>query len=434
MTWDVVYVTYNSEKWIEPCFASWKGKSGSNEINIIVVDNASGDGTLKLLEDTQRKMSEYFRSFQIIRLDKNMGFGAANNVGFRQGTAEIVCFFNIDTEIMDTTMEVLSKCIEGAEDDIGLWELRQVPYEHPKEYNPITQETEWCSGAAFAARRKAFEEVGGFEECFFMYAEDVDLSWRIRQRGYRIRYCPEALIRHNSYVVKGEIKFTQYAYGMRNNLLMRFRYGNLKDIIQGYVLFAKMLIKNRMGRDFDRRFLAVMNSHWKLVPYIWRSRERAKLEPYFHGLEYSETRQGAFYEYRPLMKKVKIMAFILDMGGGGLEETVGCLERQTYPAAELHRVHDRKEIEAIVRAAGQDTWLSIMEAPFRIYADHFETLAGAVTEGCEVLGSVNGRGQLSDEIGYYVFSNGFYGKYKDGNLDELCKKKAVRIEKQTVCG
>ncbi len=434
MELDIVYVTYNSEKWIESCFASWIDKTGNNEVNIIVVDNASEDGTLKLLEDSRQKMSEYFRSFQIIRLDRNMGFGAANNVGFRQGTAKIVCFFNIDTEIMDTTMEALSKCLEGTEKDIGLWELRQVPYEHPKIYNPITWETDWCSGAAFAARRKAFEEVEGFEECFFMYAEDVDLSWRIRQQGYRIRYCPEALIRHKSYAVKGEIKFMQYAYGMRNNLLMRFRYGNLKDIVQGYALFVKMLIKNRMGRDFNRRFLSVMNSHWKLVPYIWRSRDRTKLKPHFYGMDYTETRQGAFYEYRPLAKKVKIMAFILDIGESGLEETVQCIERQTYPVIELHCVHSVKEIEAIVKDTGQDTWFSIMEASFRIYADHFETLAGAVTDGCEVLGSVNSCGQLPYNIGYYIFCSDFYEKYKDGKLDELCKEKAVRIEKQTVCG
>lgn len=433
MKLDVVYVTYNSEKWIEPCFASWKGKAGNCDVNIIVVDNASTDNTLKLLEDVRQKMSGYFGSFQIIRLDRNVGFGGANNVGFRQGTAEIVCFFNIDTEILDTTMDVLSRCLEEAEDDIGAWELRQIPYEHPKVYNPVTRETDWCSGAAFAVRRKVFEEVKGFEECFFMYAEDVDLSWRIRQHGYCIRYCPEALICHKSYAVKGEIKFTQYAYGMRNNLLMRLRYGNLKDIVQGYVLFAKMLIKNRMGADFNRRFLTVMNSHWKLLPYIWRSRDKTNLKPYFYGLDYAETRQGAFYEYRPLRKQVKIVAFILDAEGGCLAETMQCIKRQTVPAAEVYCVPGRKEIEIIAEKMGQGTWFSIIETPFRMYADHFETMAGAVTEEAEVVGTVDGSGQLPDDIGHYIFSDDFYKKYKDRNLDELCKRKAVRIEKQTVC-
>ena len=61
--------------------------------------------------------------------------------------------------------------------------MRQIPYEHPKAYDPVTLDTPWVSGAATLFRREAFEAVGGFDDAIFMYGEDVDLSWRLRARG-----------------------------------------------------------------------------------------------------------------------------------------------------------------------------------------------------------------------------------------------------------
>ncbi|MBV8462881.1 MAG: glycosyltransferase family 2 protein, partial [Acidimicrobiales bacterium] len=58
------------------------------------------------------------------------------------------------------------------------------------------QEVDWVSGACFLARRSAFEEVGGFDEAYFMYAEDVDLCWRLRRRGWRVAYAPAAEVVH----------------------------------------------------------------------------------------------------------------------------------------------------------------------------------------------------------------------------------------------
>ena len=65
------------------------------------------------------------------------------------------------------------------------------PYEHPKIYDPVTQEAQWSSGAAFAIRCEVYERLGGFDEKIFMYGEDVDLSWRLRSFGYKIRYVAE---------------------------------------------------------------------------------------------------------------------------------------------------------------------------------------------------------------------------------------------------
>ena len=96
---DIVYVTYNSEKWIRKSINSLaKSNIDVGQINVIVVDNASMDDTLHELQIIKSELENLFRSFQIVVNNKNMGFGNANNIGFSRGTSDIVCFLNIDTD------------------------------------------------------------------------------------------------------------------------------------------------------------------------------------------------------------------------------------------------------------------------------------------------------------------------------------------------
>lgn len=432
VVWDVVYVTYNSEKWVKDCFASWKHRWGGKKINVIVVDNASTDNTLSLLDGFAQRGAEDFAGFQVVRLTENVGFGAANNIGFQKGTAEIVCFFNIDTEIQDHTIANLAQAIETSPKSVGAWELRQIPYEHPKVYDPVTRETEWCSGAAFAVRREVYEKVGGFDESFFMYAEDVDLSWRIRQEGYGILYCPKSVIRHNTYVEKGEIKFTQYAYSMRNNLLMRYRYGNLRDILSGYVLFVKLLVKNRKGWDFNRRFAAVVRTHWRLVPHMRKSKVRKGGGKRFYGLAYSRMRWGAFHEYKPAVGKVRIMVFIIDAGKGDFREVLQCVAGQTYPASQVYCVKNVQEIENMKKELHPDSWLSIMNTDTRVYADHFETLVGGMDKSCQAVCTVDENGKISEQLECYMFhALSFEGMEEVNFVKRISKASCVCVPKQT---
>ena len=71
--------------------------------------------------------------------------------------------------------------------------------------------------------------------------EDVDLSWRLRAAGYRLRYCPDVWIRHYSYLNENEVKPTQYVNALINNLLWRQRYGTFREKVKGYVGFLKVL-------------------------------------------------------------------------------------------------------------------------------------------------------------------------------------------------
>ena len=117
---DLIYVSYNSEKWIDGCFDSlMKSEYNLKDIFVYVVDNASKDNTVKKLEEKKGKIEGQLGKFEIIRSTENLGFGKANNLGFSKGNSEIVCFFNIDTEVFPDTLTKLEKEIYASNEEVG---------------------------------------------------------------------------------------------------------------------------------------------------------------------------------------------------------------------------------------------------------------------------------------------------------------------------
>jgi len=128
----------------------------------------------------------------------NVGFGAGHNVlmraAFSEG-ADIYVAVNPDGILHPKALGALTHMVQAHSGRI-LAEALQFPMEHPKPYDPLTLDTSWVSGACLAIPRPAFEELGGFDEAFFMYCEDVDLSWRARAAGFALKTCPQALFLH----------------------------------------------------------------------------------------------------------------------------------------------------------------------------------------------------------------------------------------------
>jgi GT2 family glycosyltransferase len=128
----------------------------------------------------------------------NIGFGAGHNRLMRfafQGGADLYIVANPDGALHPDAVTALVQ-MAVANQGRALIEALQFPVEHPKPYDPTTFETPWVSGACLAVPRVAFEALNGFDESFFMYCEDVDLSWRARALGFALRTCPRALFLH----------------------------------------------------------------------------------------------------------------------------------------------------------------------------------------------------------------------------------------------
>ncbi len=131
----------------------------------------------------------------------NIGFGAAVNLLMERafggcGVEGFLCA-NPDGVFHYQTILRLYQCERRYPH--SLVEAIQFPDEHPKVYDPVTLETPWVSGCCLYVPRAVYESVGGFDENFFMYVEDVDYSWRARLKGFGLRICPSALFAHEEF-------------------------------------------------------------------------------------------------------------------------------------------------------------------------------------------------------------------------------------------
>lgn len=128
--------------------------------------------------------------------DENTGTSRGQNRLARSTTSDHVLICNPDVLPEGRSLVRLLEVL--ADPSIGLAEAKQQPVEHPKDYDTRTGDTSWGSGAFSMVRRSAFEGVGGFDEdTFFLYCDDVDLSWRLREAGHRVVNQPAAVVFHD---------------------------------------------------------------------------------------------------------------------------------------------------------------------------------------------------------------------------------------------
>ncbi|MGA1835574.1 hypothetical protein VD659_01455 [Herbiconiux sp. 11R-BC] len=127
---------------------------------------------------------------------ENLGHGGAQNRLATSAETELMVTANPDVIVSRRTLGLLTKVLDDP--TVGVAEAKQLPLEHPKDYDELTGATSWASGAFSMFRVREFLEIGGFDHSsFFMYGDDVDLSWRYRHRGYRVIFQPAAAVFHD---------------------------------------------------------------------------------------------------------------------------------------------------------------------------------------------------------------------------------------------
>lgn len=221
---DVVIVTYNSAESLTECLDSVLQALNGVRGRVIVVDNASTDGSVRIARAHPVNPS-------VIVSDTNQGFGRACNLGFRYGSSPVVLFLNPDARLAPGALSKLIEAVTAHDrlgavgpriDDprgevsaapagyeptlrsvlghlLGLGRIRWVQRYFPPVQlanAAVAADVDWISGGAMVVRRVAFEQVGGFDERFFLYMEDVDLCRRLRSAGWQIRYVPSARVVH----------------------------------------------------------------------------------------------------------------------------------------------------------------------------------------------------------------------------------------------
>lgn len=276
----VIIVNHNARQYLEACLRSLLSDTQPTD-EIILVDNASTDNSVSYVQ-------ELFPSVQIIRNPTNLGFGQACNIAARYAQGKYLAFLNPDTVVRPGWLEALIAALEAdpqaalatpkillladAErintcgNEIhctGLTLCRGLGMAH--DAFPYLEEVDAISGAAFAIRRDLFTALGGFDEAFFLYMEDTDLSWRARLAGYQCIYVPSSVILHDYALRFGPLKTF---YQERNRYLMLLKGLHWATLL---ILLPILLLGEAITWGFT---LLRDRSHWrnKMRAYGWIAR------------------------------------------------------------------------------------------------------------------------------------------------------------------
>jgi N-acetylglucosaminyl-diphospho-decaprenol L-rhamnosyltransferase len=222
--WAAVVVNYEAGSLLRDCVRSVLADASAGAVELVVVDNESGDGSVDELLAT-------FPDVRVIRAPGNVGYARAANLGTAVTKAPIVAVLNPDTIVESGAAGAmlerlvhqprLAACgprllnLDGSDYPsartfpsvpvaighglLGLWWPRNpftVRYRQLDADPAVPRLVGWVSGAAVWLRRSALDEVGGWDERYFMYLEDTDLCWRLRRAGWEIAYEPSGVVVH----------------------------------------------------------------------------------------------------------------------------------------------------------------------------------------------------------------------------------------------
>jgi len=270
----VVIPNYNGEKYLKACLDSLMEQSLKAE-EIIIVDNDSKDSSVQYIKDN------YEDKVTLIIMEKNHGFSIAVNEGIKRNKSEFVALLNNDTELHINWLEELYNCIKKDDKIFSVsskmlrYKDRDIIDDAGDEYTlfgwsskigdgqasfkqDISKEVfSSCAGAAIY-RNSILQEIGLFDENFFAYLEDMDISYRARVYGYKNYYAAKALVyhigsatsgsRHNSFKVK---------LAARNNIYLIYKnMQNLQIALNFIFIFMGIIIKwlyftlKGLGKDY----------------------------------------------------------------------------------------------------------------------------------------------------------------------------------------
>ena len=380
-------------------------------LRLFVHDNTQDAGSSRDVETVVR-CATGFRSVSFTRSARNVGFGRGHNANAAQGDAPWLLVINPDCVLEPGAWDALRAAVARSAGDVAALELRQVPFEHPKAYDPVTLETPWVSGAATLFRRRHFDAAGGFDARIFLYGEDVDLSWRLRAKGARLLYEPRAAVQHFTYEHANQVKPLQVLRGVETNLCLRARYGGTREALRGLALAARE-IAGPSGFRGRRRGLALavlrFLAQW---PHFAATRVGAseRFKPEFPGWDYARHREGAFHPMRTRRGRhgaAPLVSILIRTCGrpAWLREALASCAAQTHRPLEVVVVEGGStssravaeefagDLDIRYHATGRDTsrvengnialslaageWLNFLDDDDVLFADHVELLLDA---------------------------------------------------------
>ena len=242
----IIIVNWNGQPLLAQCLPSVVASDYHN-LEIIVADNASTDTSVQWIKDT-------FPEVKIVQHPENWAYSKGNNQAIPHASGKYVLLLNNDVEVTKNWLQPLVEILDNdatvaaVQPKLLQYTNRQLfeyaggaggfidKYGYPFTRGRLffTLETDagqydderdvfWATGAAMLMRRSVLEEVGYFDESFFMHMEEIDLCWRIKRAGYRIRVAPSSVVYHigGASLPQGDSRKTYFNF--RNSLIMLYK-------------------------------------------------------------------------------------------------------------------------------------------------------------------------------------------------------------------
>jgi len=280
----IIIVTWNSEEFIKNCLTSIFSSKGSIDFEVILIDNASQDGTIKII-------NEFKSEVKLICNQKNLGYAKGNNQGIEITRGEYILLLNPDVELKENCLQLMldfmerheeidglgpqllnpdgtiqPSCREFPDFSILLWEISGLSFLFPKSkifgrwrmgYFDFqsSREVDQPMGSCLLLRRKTLENAGVLDENFPIFFNDVDLCYRIKKDGGKLYFFPEAKAFHykggSTQKVKPEMIASAHLSFFK--FLFKYKKGVLNKIL---VYFSGAVL-----------LLTVL---FRLIFYVWR--------------------------------------------------------------------------------------------------------------------------------------------------------------------
>jgi N-acetylglucosaminyl-diphospho-decaprenol L-rhamnosyltransferase len=272
----ILIVSWNVRELLRKCLNSVFSNQYSADTETILVDNASSDGTIAMLRDE-------FPAVRVIANPVNLGFTRGNNQALAIARGRYLFLLNPDTELRPNALENLTAYMD-AHPRVGIvgpklfyadgtlqssrrrfptlataflestklqqWFPRNRVLKHYymlDTRDDQTQEVDWVSGSAMFVRRELYEQVGGFDEQFFMYSEELDWCYRAKQAGWQIVYLPTAeVIHHESKSAEQALAQRDiYFHSSKIRFFRKYRGALVAEILRAFLLamFAFQIVE-----------------------------------------------------------------------------------------------------------------------------------------------------------------------------------------------
>jgi len=299
----IVILNWNGEKLLRQFLPVVEKYSRRNDTEIFVADNNSSDNSVNYIKENHPKV-------KIVINDKNYGFAEGYNKALQQIEAEYYVILNSDVEVSENWLEGMISAIEKDENiaavqpkirwfrDKKYFEYAGAAgglidrfgytfcrgrlfnvYEEDKGQYEEEADIFWASGACLFIKADLFHEAGGFDADFFAHMEEIDLCWRLKNRGYRIVYTPKSTVFHvGGATLKESNPFKTYL-NFRNNLFLLYK--NLPKNKIKRIFITRLILDGVAGLKFlagfeFRNFYAVLRAHFNFYSNLSKFKNKRK--------------------------------------------------------------------------------------------------------------------------------------------------------------